>query len=324
MPDAPGIVLTAFAATLLAARLLLSPVAGRLALAHPNERSLHRQPVPASGGLAIALGVGVGWTLLGEASLWPLGGLALLLCALSFVDDLRGLPAWLRLLLHGLAAAALIGFMAPDLPMAWQIVLGAAVIWMTNLYNFMDGADGLAGGMAVAGFGAYALAAGMAGDAGLAGACWVIAAAAAAFLVYNFHPARLFMGDAGSIPLGFLAAGLGVLGWQRGDWPAWLPPLVFSPFLADASVTLVKRGLRREPVWRAHRQHYYQRLVRLGLGHGGLAALEYGHMLGAALLALWLVRHPAWAGMLLPAWLTGLALAMYGVDRLWAQRKGEG
>jgi len=159
-----------------------------------------------------------------------------------------------------------------------------AVGWITNLYNFMDGSDGLAGGMSVIGFGAYALAA---GASPLATVSLCIAAAAGAFLVFNFHPARIFLGDVGSIPLGFLAGALGLVGWRGDAWPLWFPLLVFAPFIADATVTLARRAARGERVWQAHREHYYQRLVRSRLGHRGTAALAYVAMGLCAAAALW-------------------------------------
>jgi UDP-N-acetylmuramyl pentapeptide phosphotransferase/UDP-N-acetylglucosamine-1-phosphate transferase len=159
---------------------------------------------------------------------------------------------------------------------------------MTNLYNFMDGADGLAGGMAVIGFTTYAAAAALSGETAFALTNAVVAAAAGAFLLFNFPPARMFMGDAGSVPLGFLAAAFGLSGWQAGIWPWWFPAIVFAPFVADASVTLVRRALRGEKVWQAHRSHYYQRQVLMGWSHRQLAGFEYVLMLvtaGAALIA---------------------------------------
>ncbi|MGH8746214.1 MAG: glycosyl transferase, partial [Burkholderiales bacterium] len=102
----------------------------------------------------------------------------------------------------------------------------------------------------------------------------------AAFLVRNFPPARIFMGDVGSVPLGFLAGALGLIGWNDGVWPLWFPLLVFAPFVCDATLTLLKRLARGERVWQAHREHYYQRLVRMGFGHRGTALIEYAVMLG--------------------------------------------
>ncbi|MGA8051867.1 MAG: glycosyl transferase, partial [Burkholderiales bacterium] len=108
----------------------------------------------------------------------------------------------------------------------------------------------------------------------------------AAFLVRNFPPARIFMGDVGSVPLGFLAGALGLIGWNDGVWPLWFPIVVFAPFVCDATLTLIRRLLRGDRVWQAHREHYYQRLVRMGFGHRGTAAIEYAAMAGCAAVAL--------------------------------------
>jgi UDP-N-acetylmuramyl pentapeptide phosphotransferase/UDP-N-acetylglucosamine-1-phosphate transferase len=166
-------------------------------------------------------------------------------------------------------------------------VLVLAVAWITDLYNFMDGSDGLAGGMATIGFAAYALAAWLSGEAALAALCVALSAASAAFLLNNLHPAHIFLGDVGSIPLGFLAGALGLAGWRSDAWPLWFPVLVFGPFIADATVTLLRRLVRGDKVWNAHREHYYQRMVRMGLGHRRTALLGYAVMAlcaGAALV----------------------------------------
>jgi UDP-N-acetylmuramyl pentapeptide phosphotransferase/UDP-N-acetylglucosamine-1-phosphate transferase len=114
-----------------------------------------------------------------------------------------------------------------------------------------------------------------------------VATASAGFLWFNFHPARIFMGDAGSIPLGFIAAAFGVSGWQIGYWPFWFPLLVFAPFVADATFTLFNRVRRGERLSQAHRSHYYQRLVQMGWGHRNTALTEYVLMFLAGASALW-------------------------------------
>jgi UDP-N-acetylmuramyl pentapeptide phosphotransferase/UDP-N-acetylglucosamine-1-phosphate transferase len=114
----------------------------------------------------------------------------------------------------------------------------------------------------------------------------IVAAAAAGFLVFNFPPARIFMGDAGSSTLGMLAAALSLWGARDGIFPFWTAVLVFSPFIADASVTLLRRLWRRERIWQAHKTHYYQRLVQAGWGHRKTVLLEYLIMLGCALTAV--------------------------------------
>lgn len=282
--------LAAFAVTFALLRLLLSQFA-RVALDQPNERSLHERPVPRTGGIAVLAGAAVSLAF-GAAALWLPLALAGGLAVLSFVDDLRDVHTTLRLAAH-LAAAALVAWylMSPMHP-AELALLALGVAWITNLYNFMDGSDGLAGGMALIGFGAYGIAAGAAGDAPLAAATVALAAAAAAFLLLNFPPARIFLGDVGSVPLGFLAAALGLAGWRDDLWPLWFPLVVFAPFIGDATLTLLRRLARRERIWRAHREHYYQRLVRMGAGHRGTALAGYGLMLVCAAAALYAREGP--------------------------------
>jgi UDP-N-acetylmuramyl pentapeptide phosphotransferase/UDP-N-acetylglucosamine-1-phosphate transferase len=253
-------------------------------LDQPNQRSLHAAPVPRTGGLGIVPGIVLGLALAGGA--WMAALLAAAMMILSLVDDWRSLPAGVRLLGHLAAAGLFVLASEPGLGWPLALVLVVAIGWMTNLFNFMDGADGLAGGMAVFGFTTYAIAACTAGETTFALANLCVAAAAVAFLLFNFPPARMFMGDAGSVPLGFLAAALGLSGWQAGLWPWWFPPVVFAPFVLDASVTLIRRALRGERVWQAHRSHYYQRQVLMGWSHRQLAWFEYGLMLVTALAAL--------------------------------------
>ena len=293
----------------------------RLPMDHPNERSLHATPTPRIGGLGIMAGVLVAAIWLGGAGVLPVVLAAAALAALSVLDDARGLPVALRFLAHFAAAVACL--LALGLS-GWALV-GAtlAVVWMTNLYNFMDGADGLAGGMSVIGFGALALAAWLGNVPGLAAFCAAIAASALAFLRFNFPPARVFMGDAGSVPLGFLAASLGILGTQRNIWPWLFPLLVFSPFIVDASVTLVRRALRGEKIWQAHRSHYYQRVVLLGASHRQLALAAYMLMLTTAALAFSLLILPQYAAWLLILSATTYLLIFLAIDRRWHRLRNE-
>ena len=312
-----GLGVLSFAVAFAASRLLLGRFAN-FALDKPNARSLHERPVPRTGGIALLAGIAVAAPFV-VAALWLPLLLAFLLATVSLVDDLRGMPTAVRLSLH-LAAAALVTWyvLAPMHPLELAL-LALAVAWITNLYNFMDGSDGLAGGMAFIGFGAYALAAALAGDVPLAVLCTAISMAAAAFLAHNFHPARIFLGDVGSIPLGFLAGGLGLVGWRDDVWSLWFPLLVFAPFIGDATVTLLKRLARRERVWQAHREHYYQRLVRMGFGHRGTAYLGYALMAACAAVALLARAQPPvvqWSAFLGTSAALGV-LAVW-VDRRWA------
>jgi UDP-N-acetylmuramyl pentapeptide phosphotransferase/UDP-N-acetylglucosamine-1-phosphate transferase len=185
----------------------------------------------------------------------------------------------------------------------------------------MDGSDGLAGGMALIGFGAFGAAAWLAGERGFAAGCLALAGASAAFLLHNFHPARIFLGDVGAVPLGFLAAGLGLIGWRDDIWPLHFVALVFALFIGDATVTLVRRLLRRERVWQAHRDHYYQRMVRMGLGHRRTALIAYALMAICAAAALFgRTQPPAVQAAVFAGTTILLAAVAIWVDVRWARR----
>ena len=289
--------------------LLLRGRVATLALDLPNQRSLHSTPTPRLGGIGIIGGVAAGWAYAG-AAIEPLLLTALvLLIAVSLLDDFKGAGVAWRLLIH-LASAALAAVAVMHGQQWWLVALAAlATAWMINLYNFMDGADGLAGGMAVIGFAAYGAAALIGSDYAFAAVNLSVAAAALGFLLFNFPPARVFMGDAGAIPLGCLAAALGIAGALRGAWPWWFGLVIFSPFIVDASLTLAKRTLRGARVWQAHREHYYQRLVQSGWGHRKTACAEYALMAACAIAAVVIARRDASVQL---AVLAGLA-ALYGV-----------
>lgn len=258
------------------------------ALDHPNPRSLHASPVPRTGGIAIIMSLLCSWLLLISSSVLLLLSVSVILLALiSLADDIRPLPAFVRLVFHSMVAWAYVAsLLYSSYGVFLTLVIGLALIWMINLFNFMDGSDGLAAGMALIGFGAYGAGALQMANAIFAAVNFCIVGSAAAFLLFNFHPARIFMGDSGSIPLGFLAGALGLYGWSEGIWSPWFPLLVFSPFIADASVTLTKRLYKGERIWHAHRDHYYQRLVLSGWGHRNTALFAYGLMLTASAIAL--------------------------------------
>ncbi len=259
---------------------------GGLALDQPNARSLHERPVPRTGGVAILLGAVVSIAF-GAAELWLPVAIAFVLAAVSVVDDVRGVPTWLRLSAHAAAAGVLVWYVLSPMQL-WELaLLTIGVTWVINLYNFMDGSDGLAAGMSVIGFGSFGLAAYSADHLPLALVCFSLAFASLAFLLVNFHPARIFLGDVGSIPLGFLVGALGLTGWRDDVWPLWFPLLVFAVFIGDATLTLIKRLVRGERVWQAHREHYYQRMVRMGLGHRRTAYVCYALMAACAAAALY-------------------------------------
>jgi UDP-N-acetylmuramyl pentapeptide phosphotransferase/UDP-N-acetylglucosamine-1-phosphate transferase len=197
--------------------------------------------------------------------------LALLL--LSWQDDRVSLTARTRLLVH-LAAVAAGLYALPAREFIFQgwlpfwadrTVAALLWIWFLNLYNFMDGIDGITG------IETSCIAGGLWLLSPAEGQAAVLAGAAAGFLIWNWHPAKIFLGDSGSVPLGYL------LGWlllrMAGDG-VWAPALILPAYyLADATITISKRALRGEKIWQAHREHFYQRAVQGGTSHRLVALL---------------------------------------------------
>ncbi len=258
----------------------------RVCIDNPDGRSAHMLPTPTCGGLGIMLSIAV-LTIVTDVSvsvIWIVG-IAAALCLLSLMDDLGNLPVRLRLAAHLFASTAVV-FAVGDVSLFVLpgFILGTA--WMTNLFNFMDGADGLAGGMAVIGFGTYAMVAVDAGNTELALICLIICMSSLGFLVWNIYPARVFMGDCGSIPLGFLSAALGIYGYQYGVWSLHFPFLVFLPFIFDATLTLIMRFLHGCDLTEGHREHLYQRFVDQRIGSPTqLLVVAYVIMIGVSTTA---------------------------------------
>lgn len=251
--------------------------AARILIDEPNHRSLHNVPTPRIGGAAIWLGAGVSLAVTSQAiPLAPLSALAIAV-AVSLFDDWRAQPIALRLPLHFLAASIVAMWLFPG---AWvtAFLVVLVIAGFANLFNFMDGADGLAGGMAVIGFATLGWVAWKAGHPAAA-ITLAVSGAAGGFLCFNLPPARVFMGDGGSVPLGMLAASVASWGIRDGIWPWWFPVLSFAPFILDASWTLLSRMLRQERFWTAHREHLYQRTILAGWSHWKLLCVAYPLML---------------------------------------------
>ena len=297
---------------------------------HPNERSLHMVATPKGGGIAFLLAIVPAWAVgaprvLAFGELCVLTGGVLSVAAVSLWDDIRGVRPAVRLMVHGAVAVALVAvgfrFSQLDLPgvrLELSPPVGVSlsflfIVWMVNLYNFMDGMDGLAGGMAVAGFAALGVLAHLSGDSVYAFLMAAVAAGVAGFLIWNLPPARIFMGDTGSASLGLLAALAVVWGSREELFPLWAALLVFSPFLFDATLTLGRRLVRGARVWEPHRSHCYQRLVTAGWGQRKTLAAAYLLIAAAALCGVLLAQVSTalqWAGLGL--WVLGyLAIAWY-------------
>ncbi|MDR0770358.1 MAG: glycosyl transferase [Burkholderiales bacterium] len=313
--------------------------------AQPNARTLHDKPIPRVAALMLWGGwlAGAGWIVLSGMASEKAFAPSLMLAtsffcgwaavaAVSFWDDCRGVSARWRLLVQTAAAlVAAAGLWALTSEKAlefsalpWWVcgtVLVLSTVWMCNLFNFMDGSDGLAATMALVGLAAYA------GTGYAHGLIWwwlplVGMAALIPLMAVNLPPARMFIGDVGAVPLGFLGALFGWWGVAEQAWGLWFPVLVFLPFVLDATVTLLRRLWRREKVWEGHKTHYYQRLLQMGAGHRGTLAFYAALMAGCAATAgFCAVKAPEMGALVLSAW----TLVHFGffavIDYHWRKRK---
>lgn len=274
--------LAAGALTVVATRRVLGWLRRRQIMDLPNERSSHTLPTPRGGGLAttpvlLLMLLAVGFRVYDLPALGLLPWAALL-ALVSWVDDRQNLSPAPRFLAQTVAVAAPILFMTVTIgdqrlvfdgafPL-WldRLLAGLGWLWFVNLYNFMDGIDGITGvETATLGLGLAVVA--------TLGATWLeaipvgmtIAAVGLAFLAFNWHPAKLFLGDSGSVPFGYVLGGLLLWLALAGQLAAAL--ILPAYYLADATITLVRRALAGDRVWQAHRKHFYQRAVQGGKRH---------------------------------------------------------
>ena len=283
----------------------------------PNKRSSHTDAVPRGGGIAVVGVLLAAWLglWLSDACrgcgtlLWVVLASALLLAAISWLDDLRGgLPVLSRLAVQVIAVGAGIASLPGDalvfqgaLPDLLDHALAAAAwLWFVNLFNFMDGIDGISGAEGASlGLGAFLLVLLGVVPAGLGPLGLALAGVSLGFLLWNWNPAKIFLGDVGSVPLGYLAGWLLLALAAEGAWQAAL--LLPAYYLGDATFTLLRRLLRGRRVWQAHREHFYQRVVAAGWSHARATALIAGNNLLLLGLALASQQGPAAAGVALAA-----------------------
>ncbi len=294
----------------------------------PNHRSSHAQPTPNGGGLGIVVASGVAGTWLALGGLnefWIVLILSLPLAVIGLIDDIRHLPARIRFVVQIVVVAGLLALLGRLPPLmlfpgmsldglllsAMLLLIG---VWWINLFNFMDGIDGLAGAQAIfmlvmsAGLAAWMQPEVVSSPVWLLAAC--MAAATLGFLILNWPPARIFMGDVGSTWLAFMILAFALLSIQAG-WLSYTPWIILAAvFVADATVTLITRMLRRERWYEAHRSHAYQRLSRRWYGerNAGHRAVT---LLVLIIDLLWLAPL-AWASFVWPQWSVAWLALAYG------------
>jgi Fuc2NAc and GlcNAc transferase len=275
----------ALVATALLTQLVRAIAVGRGVVDVPNARSSHDVPTPRGGGLAIVLVTTAGLLVLAVLGmlrldlLWAVTGGGLAVALAGFADDRRSLSAATRLTVHFAAALWALVWLGglPALRIGAHLVfpgwmgyvLGAfGIVWAINLFNFMDGIDGIAASEAV--FVALAgalLSLPMGVGAGVGFAAAVFAAACGGFLMWNWPPARIFLGDVGSGYLGYVIVVLAVAATRDNPVALWVWLILGGAFFVDATATLLRRLLRGERVYEAHRSHAYQWLARRWGGH---------------------------------------------------------
>ena len=279
----------------------------------PNERSSHVIPTPRGGGIAIASTVLVAmpvlWWLLPDQR-WAICGLlvsGLLIAGVGLLDDRYGLSARLRIVVHFAAASWLLFCVGGDIhidfgsiDVTWIFLPACAigVVWCTNLFNFMDGIDGFAGGQAFVAALTVAVIGLIHGDSLLSLLMLITASASAGFLVWNWPPARIFMGDCGSGFLGFLFGAIIVVGLANGHTTLAAGMMVMPVFVIDATLTLLRRILTGEPWLQPHRSHAYQLATRMGASHLQVTSVALVCFALACLLAIGIDTDAAYAAVL--------------------------
>jgi UDP-N-acetylmuramyl pentapeptide phosphotransferase/UDP-N-acetylglucosamine-1-phosphate transferase len=313
---APALALVTAALLSLILNGLLRPLLKRHALAHPNARSSHKAPTPQGGGIAViasAVSVVIAFTVLGEPGeqpLWAVLAATVFIAIVGAVDDMRSIPVTLRLLLQAIAVALVLAALpadsrvAPFLP-AWaeRAFLGIALLWFVNLANFMDGIDWMTVAETVpvcAGLVLFGVAGALPHNATIVAVA--LCGAMIGFAPLNRPVARLFLGDVGSLPVGLLLGWLLIMLASDGHAAAAL--LLPLYYLGDATITLLRRLAKREPVWQAHRTHFYQRATDNGYSVTQIVSRVF--ILNIALIAL------AAATLLTNSYLTHAALLLVG------------
>lgn len=322
MPSLYWLVLAACAVTVLTP-LVRSYATAAGMIDQPGPRRSHTQPVARGGGLVLlpvcTLIIVFGAEPDSASSLFLLGAAAV--TAVGWLDDRYSLDVRWRLTAQLLVAMLAIAWLGPvtmvqfagvSISAAWLWTPPAllAMIWLINVFNFMDGSDGLATSQALISCALFGWCFFVAGDENLALLAWLVAAASSGFLFWNAPSAAIFLGDAGSLFLGWSVALFSLMGAIDQSVSVWQSAIITSPFVVDATLTLLSRVRRKEQWYTAHRDHAYQVLLRMGWSHRqvltGLILVNSTLVLPAFILANRWPEQQMWIALLLAAGLTAV------------------
>jgi Fuc2NAc and GlcNAc transferase len=284
--------------------ILLKYYRGFFPLDHPNKRSMHEQPIPRGGGIVIA-----GLFILGSIFFiptWP--GIdrfllalvvgTLVICTLGWLDDQKSLNNLTKLTVQLIIGVICVALMQPEtkiylftgtmVNLASIILIPSLILWITwiiNVFNFMDGVDGLVASQAIINAFVLSIWFFCSGDNNIALVCLILGGATSGVIFFNWAPAKIFLGDSGSLSLGFIFGVLAIYGVTKYKMPVSGFIVLYGVFLADTGITLLRRILKRERWWEPHNQHFYQRIVRNGVSHSKMSIIVVIANSGLAVLA---------------------------------------
>lgn len=300
-------------------------------LDHPNHRSSHTQPTPRGGGIVFVLlfllslvaFACFGWLPILTAKILALS--SMIVALVGYWDDVKGLPAKLRFAMQLAAAVIFLYWFKHDV--VWQgwladlgrvglVLMLLGIVWSTNLYNFMDGTDGIASLEALFIFGVGGGLLWLQGGYQLATLAWALVAGVGGFLVWNWPKAKIFMGDVASSFLGFLIIPFALLGYFEFGLSVFVWFILYTAFTFDATLTLLRRLLRREAFYQAHKLHAYQRLHQSGMSHRQVLFVMILLNSFFALLAFFAARHTVMLGYCVIT-----AIATYLAFYAWVERR---
>lgn len=300
------IAIASFVTSLIGTKLTIATLRKRKAMIdRPNPRGNHKVPTPRGGGIALVLTFAI-FLLMSDASYGIVLAL-FMLAAVSLLDDLSPLPPWIRLLVQ--AGAVFFALPAVDVPAIFgglvnplwaNIIIALVWLWFINLFNFMDGIDGISAcEMISVGFGIFIICViGKFFPSDEAAFALIIGASGCGFIWWNWHPAKIFLGDVGSVPIGFLLCFLLLQMAAAGFWVVAL--ILPAYYLADGTITIIRRAAQGKKIWKPHSEHFYQKAVRSGRSHDTVVRHIFGINMLLIFLAVFTILNPelAWLNLL--------------------------